>query len=100
MTWADWQRAQLHRLRTVLRHQYADLAAARAEWARMGSPPSDPLRAEIERTMLQVAILGSLVGETLSSLEYRPLVRPWQGTGLNVSIRPDFAARGIRHRPT
>ncbi len=99
MNLANRQRAELQRLRALLRGQYADLAAARAERVRLGVPPSDPVRAELERTMGQIAVLGVLVGVTLASLEYRPLVAPWQGNGLNVSIRPDFAARGVNRRP-
>jgi hypothetical protein len=97
VTWDDWKRAELYSLRSMLRHYYADLAAAGAVWVKIGTPPTDPLRAEIDRTLRETAILGELVGDLLSRLEYRPLVNPWQGSGLNVSIRPDFEVRDIRH---
>ncbi len=97
MTWADWRRAQLHGLRAELRAHYRTLADARAAWVRVGLPPADPLRAELERSMAQTAALGEVVGERLRVLdgEAADAARSrWTGVGWNAKLRPSLRGKG------
>ena len=97
MTWAEYQYANLYRLRVRLLEHHQFYGQLVENLRNRNYPPDHPLVQEAMHSQRQAKAFGELVRAMMDdAAPYRPLADPWKNHGLKAVLRPDFELRGIK----